>query len=50
MWTPVIDKTKSKGESERLEQAEKDILAQKKAITELEKRIEKLEKGNTNGK
>lgn len=46
MWKPFIDKMKSQSESERLERLENDVRAQKKAITELEKRIEKLEKKN----
>ena len=44
MWTPIIEKMKSLSESERLEQAENNILTLKEIIAELEKRIEKLEK------
>lgn len=46
MWTPIIEKMKSMTESERLEQAEKDIKTLKETVAWLEKRIEKLEKKN----
>ena len=46
MWTPIIEKMKSLSESERLEQAENNILTLKEIIADLEKRIEKLEKKN----
>lgn len=44
MWTPVIDKMKSKDKRERLEQLEDEVRAQKKRIADLEKRVEELEK------
>ena len=46
MWTPIIEKMKSLSESERLEQAENNILTLKEIIADLEKRIERLEKKN----
>ena len=46
MWTPIIEKMKSLSESERLEQAENNILTLKGIIADLEERIEKLEKKN----
>lgn len=48
MWDPIIKNMQSKSERERLEQAEDNIRAQKKAIAELKERIEKLEKKNDN--
>ena len=42
MWTPIIEKMKSLSESERLEQAENNILTLKEIIADLEKRIERL--------
>lgn len=44
MWTPIIDKMKSMSETERLEQAEKNIQKLKEVVAELEKRLEELEK------
>ena len=46
MWSPIIEKMKSKSEKERLEQAENDIQTLKETIAWLQKRIEKLEKKN----
>ena len=46
MWSPIIEKMKSLSESERLEQAEKNIRTLKEIVADLEKRIEKLEKKN----
>lgn len=44
MWKPIINKMKSMSESERLEQLEDDVRAQKKRTAELKKRVEELEK------
>lgn len=46
MWTPIIEKMQTKDDRGRLKRLENDVRAQKKAIAELEKRIEKLEKKN----
>ena len=46
MWDPVIKSMQSKSESERLGNAESDIVKLKEIIAELEKKIEKLEKKN----
>lgn len=47
MWKPFIDKMKSLSESERLEQAEKNIQELKEVIAELGERFEKMEKKRT---
>ena len=44
MWDPIIKSMQSKSESERLGNAESDIVKLKEIIADLEKRIEKLEK------
>lgn len=46
MWTSNIEKTKSKNDHERLEQAEDDIQTLKEVVAWLQKRIEELEKKN----
>lgn len=44
MWQPDVDKLQRQSESERLEQAEKNIRELKDIIVEMQKRIEELEK------
>ena len=46
MWSPIIEKMKSLSESERLEQAEKNIRTLKEIVADLEKCVKELEKKN----
>ena len=46
MWSLIIEKMKSLSESERLEQAEKNIRTLKEIVADLEKCVKELEKKN----